>query len=101
MTDFGYRCQMLNETSRPPELMERMMERMLVSPGVAACVWRWMKRAPNASSVAMRASVVIGSRVQRRPVDQRISVPTSSSSGDVQKQTQAIGALLPEQRVPR
>jgi len=38
MTDFGYRCQMLNETSRPPELMERMMERMLVSSGVAACV---------------------------------------------------------------
>jgi hypothetical protein len=35
MSNFGHRCQMLNETSSRPELMDRMMERMLVSLSVA------------------------------------------------------------------
>jgi len=38
MSDFGYRCQMLAETSRRPELMDRMMERMLVSLSLASRV---------------------------------------------------------------
>ena len=35
MSDFGYRWQILNQTSRQPELMDRMMERMLVNLIVA------------------------------------------------------------------
>jgi hypothetical protein len=38
MSDFGYRCHMLEETSLRPELMDRMMERLLVSLSVAGRV---------------------------------------------------------------
>ena len=35
MSDFGYRWQILNQASRQPKLMDRMMERMLVNLIVA------------------------------------------------------------------
>jgi hypothetical protein len=45
------------------------------------------------SALAESGLCVIGSKVQRRAADQQISVPTSISSDNVQKQTRTIRKL--------